>query len=88
MPLPTPGRKFAAMFTALAGFLMTSYFISEYGFTNENKTFNLSISDIGNRMLSYTNDGYALPFEVVSILLLAALVGAIVIAMKVKNTEQ
>jgi NADH-quinone oxidoreductase subunit J len=33
-------------------------------------------------MLSTTEHGYVLPFEVVSILLLAAMVGCIVIAMK------
>jgi NADH-quinone oxidoreductase subunit J len=33
-------------------------------------------------MLGVDDTGYALPFEVVSILLLAALIGCIVIAMK------
>ena len=33
-------------------------------------------------MLSTTDHGYILPFEVVSILLLAAMIGCIVIAMK------
>jgi NADH-quinone oxidoreductase subunit J len=33
-------------------------------------------------MLNTSNGGYALPFEVVSMLLLAAMVGCIVIAMK------
>ena len=46
------------------------------------------IENIGSRMLSVTNDGYALPFEVVSLLLLAALIGCIVIALKTKTLEQ
>jgi NADH-quinone oxidoreductase subunit J len=33
-------------------------------------------------MLSYGEGGYVLPFEVISILLLAAMVGAIVIAKR------
>jgi len=33
-------------------------------------------------LLSTTENGYVLPFEVVSMLLLAAMVGCIVIAMK------
>jgi NADH-quinone oxidoreductase subunit J len=39
-------------------------------------------------MMNTTDKGFALPFEVVSILLLAALIGCIVIAMKVKHTEE
>jgi NADH-quinone oxidoreductase subunit J len=34
------------------------------------------------QMLSLTEHGYILPFEVVSMLLLAAMIGCIVIAMK------
>jgi NADH-quinone oxidoreductase subunit J len=49
-----------------------------------------TISAIGEKMLATTEDGYALPFEVVSILLLAALIGCIVIAMRTVTslTEQ
>ena len=47
-----------------------------------------TVSLIGTQLLSYTKHGYVLPFEVISILLLAAMVGAIVIAKrpnKMKN---
>ena len=44
--------------------------------------------NIGKKMMSVNDKGYALPFEVISILLLAALVGCIVIAMKSKPEEQ
>ena len=37
---------------------------------------------IGKSLLSVDKDGYVLPFEVISILLLAAMIGAIVIAKK------
>jgi len=40
---------------------------------------------IGLSLLGYQENGYALPFEVISILLLAAMVAAIVIAKKGKN---
>ncbi len=46
-----------------------------------------NIKAIGERMLATTADGYALPFEVVSILLLAALVGCIVIAIRSTTTQ-
>ncbi len=37
-------------------------------------------ADIGTRLLSYKEGGFILPFEVMSILLLAVMIGAIVIA--------
>lgn len=43
-----------------------------------------TVRNIGRQMLSTTEHGYILPFEVVSILLLAAMVGCIVIAIKPK----
>jgi len=41
-----------------------------------------SIHGIGRALLSYSDNGYILPFEVISVLLLAAMIGAIVIAKK------
>ncbi|MGF2411431.1 MAG: NADH-quinone oxidoreductase subunit J family protein [Ferruginibacter sp.] len=43
-----------------------------------------TVENIGNQMLGTEVGGYALPFEVVSILLLAALIGCIVIALRTK----
>ena len=43
-----------------------------------------SVRNIGLRLLSTGENGYALPFEVISILLLAAMVGAIIIARREK----
>lgn len=40
---------------------------------------------IGNQLLSTGKNGYVLPFELISILLLAAMIAAIVIAKKEKN---
>jgi NADH-quinone oxidoreductase subunit J len=45
------------------------------------------ITNIGDKMLSIEEGGYALPFEVISMLLLAALVGCIVIAMRSNKAE-
>ena len=41
-----------------------------------------TVHNIGIQMLDYTSHGYVFPFEVINILLLAALVGSIVIAIK------
>ncbi len=47
----------------------------------------LTMKTIGSKMLSYGEGGYILPFEAVSILLLAALTGSISIAFKTKKNE-
>ena len=83
MPKPV---KIRAIFSALAvlfGFGFTFNLIRGYGFVNRVvMAFDVKVSDIGTQMLSTTEHGYVLPFEVVSILLLAAMIGCIVIAMK------
>lgn len=43
-----------------------------------------NVHNIGLALVSYQRDGFALPFEVISILLLAAMIGAIVVAKKEK----
>ena len=43
-----------------------------------------NVKDIGTALISYKENGFALPFEVISILLLAAMVGAIIVARKEK----
>ena len=41
-----------------------------------------TVKDVGHALVSYKRGGYALPFEVISILLLAAMIGAIVVAKR------
>ena len=64
------------------GFVLTYFLIYENNFQPTDKNFDLTVDKIGNQMLETGENGYALPFEVVSILLLAAMVGCIVIAIK------
>lgn len=47
----------------------------------------INMKVIGGSLLNYGKNGFVLPFEVISILLLAAMVAAIVIAKKVKSTK-
>ena len=49
-----------------------------------------TVEQVGNKLLTYKPGGYVLPFEVISILLLAAMIGAIVIAKakKLVNREK
>ena len=89
MPKPLKNRSIFSALAVLFGFAFTFNLIKQYGFKQiESTPFEVKVSDIGNQMLSTTEHGFVLPFEVVSILLLAAMIGCIVIAMKVKHNEQ
>jgi len=43
------------------------------------------VQTVGKTLISYGENGFALPFEVVSVLLLAAMIGAIIVARKEKG---
>jgi NADH-quinone oxidoreductase subunit J len=75
------------LFAAIFGAILCITTILDYNFiTTTNNTQNIDMATIGKSLLSYDKDGFVLPFEVISILLLAAMVAAIVIAKKrVKN---
>lgn len=80
---PNIRRVLFAAFAVFFGFGFTWNLIRQYGFKPATtQPFTANISDIGEQMLSPTQHGFVLPFEVVSMLLLAAMVGCIVIAMK------
>jgi NADH-quinone oxidoreductase subunit J len=59
----------------------------EFGATSE-AAMEVDMHAIGKSLLSLDYDGYILPFEVISILLLAAMIAAIVIAKKGGLAEQ
>ncbi len=85
MSKPTLTRSVAAACAALSGFALTYLLIVQHGFTSSGKSFGWNMGMIGTQMLDTGSNGFALPFEVVSILLLAAMVGCIVIAIKSKR---
>ncbi|MEO5674788.1 MAG: NADH-quinone oxidoreductase subunit J [Chitinophagales bacterium] len=87
MAQPSRIRIIASLFTVVFGFALTYMLISQYGFQTSNQPFNYDVNSIGIKMLSTGADGFALPFEVVSILLLASMIGAIVIAMRAKSVS-
>lgn len=89
MPAPSVSRIIFSLLAALSGILFTCNLVGRYfDDQRERGPFNVSMSSIGEQMLSTTDHGYLLPFEVVSILLLAAMIGCIVIAMKDKTELQ
>jgi len=83
MPEPVRSRSVYAVLATVFGFAFTYSLLYNHVFTvNGNTNFTAEVADIGTQMLSTRQYGYVLPFEVVSMLLLAAMVGCIVIAMK------
>lgn len=82
MPKPSISRIVSSIFASLFGFFFSYNIISHFGFSPSATPFVVPVSELGTQMLSTTEYGYILPFEVVSFLLLAAMIGCIVIAMK------
>jgi NADH-quinone oxidoreductase subunit J len=65
-------------------FLFTIY-TNDFNVIENSKT--TTVEEIGRGLLSYDAGGFILPFEVISILLLAAMIGAIIIGKGDKLTK-
>ena len=88
MPKAPLIRNISSILAVLFGFALTYSLIYKNNFTGGDGKFDLSVNRIGTQMLETGEHGYALPFEVVSMLLLAAMIGCIVIAIKIKPEEK
>jgi len=76
-------------FAAIAGALLTLITIMNFTFTSSSAlVVDSDVKSIGRALISYNENGYALPFEVVSVLLLAAMIGAIIVARKESISEK
>jgi len=60
------------------GLFLTTIYSHKFNVVENYNT--ITTHDIGMKLLSYEAGGFILPFEVISILLLAAMIGAIIIA--------
>lgn len=81
-------RTIFSVLAALFGFGFTYSLIYQNTFHDlSEQVFDNSVTNIGNQLMNVEEKGYALPFEVVSILLLAAMIGCIVIAIKSKPAK-
>ncbi len=92
LPKQKLGRQLFSVLAAFCGLALVMLQLAQHTFTGtNNNAIEPTVANIGNQMLGVDEGGYALPFEVISILLLAALIGCIVIALKSKpeiNNEQ
>jgi len=85
LPKQKMGRQLFSALAAFCGLALVMLQLAQHAFTaTSNKAIAPTVANIGNQMLGIGDRGFALPFEVVSILLLAAMIGCIVIALKSK----
>jgi len=86
--LPAAGlmKKWPAALVSLIGAALCIVVILQYNFPGSvGSTERVNVRLIGESLINYGRYGYALPFEVISILLIAAMIGAIVLAKKRKD---
>ncbi|MBC8314894.1 MAG: NADH-quinone oxidoreductase subunit J [Bacteroidetes bacterium] len=86
--LPTSGlmKKLPAALIAILGAALCISVILQYNFIGAvGTTEPTNVKLIGESLINYGKYGYALPFEVISVLLLAAMIGAIILAKKRKD---
>ncbi len=82
---PSKMRKIGMALLSLLGLGISLATIYSFDFKVATKTATTSVENIGKGLLNYGEGGFILPFEVISILLLAAMIGAIIIAKGRKN---
>lgn len=88
MPAQKMGRKVFSLLAVFCGFALTIVQIFQHTFTKTTAPpTGVTVRNIGEELISLDKNGYALPFELVSILLLAALIGCIVIATRTVSAE-
>ncbi len=86
LPAMSWHRTLLTFLLCLMGFAFTfSLVIMNQFESTDHLPVDLSVAYIGRQMLNYGDGGFVLPFEVVSVLLLAALIGSIAVALKTKK---
>jgi NADH-quinone oxidoreductase subunit J len=85
MKRPSLGRMIFSALAVVFACAVTLLVVNSHTFhQTSNAAVEASVKNIGRQMLSTSQHGYILPFELVSILLLSAMIGCIVIAIKDK----
>jgi NADH-quinone oxidoreductase subunit J len=76
-------RMILSAVVVVTGAGVTLYTIFSYAFRPATEpAISSKMESLGNQLISTGKNGYALPFEVISVLLLAAMIGAIIVARK------
>ncbi len=84
---PTLGRKMLMGGLSAVGLGLTLFTIWGHDFKTAIATKAFDVKDIGRGLLETGDGGFILPFEVISVLLLASMIGAIIIIKGGKKTS-
>jgi NADH-quinone oxidoreductase subunit J len=83
MPAPIDRRKLFSALAVLTGAVFACTLLTRHGWGEPSATpFDPSVRRIGHLLVGSSDGSFVIPFELVSILLLAAMIGCIVIALK------
>ncbi len=89
LPKQKAGRRFFSALAAFCGFALSMWLIAKETFqSSAARAIEPSVTNIGYQVLDTNKQGYALPFELVSILLLASMIGCIIIALSSKTESE
>ncbi|MBS1603178.1 MAG: NADH-quinone oxidoreductase subunit J [Bacteroidetes bacterium] len=89
LPAPVRSRAIFSVVAVCLGFVLTCVVLRQYAFGQTGHSVaGAGVDKIGTQLLSTSEHGYVLPFEVISVLLLAALIGCVVIAIKLKPEDK
>lgn len=82
-------RKLFSALLSLAGAATVLFAFFQQDFNTHPLTKSVTVEEVGHLLLSYETGGFILPFEVISVLLLAVMIGGIVIAKagKIEDKE-
>jgi len=84
LPKQRLGRNLFAALAAFSGYALLMLQIANHAFPlKQIPATDHSVESIGKQLINIEQTGMALPFEVISMLLLAAMVGCIVVAMRI-----
>ncbi len=86
---PAPWKLWMGVSALIMGTALTLWTLLSHDFTMGSgmKSVPVDMHLIGNQLLGLGKNGYVLAFEIISVLLLAAMIAAIVIAKKEKNQK-
>ena len=88
LEIAKPSKQLITGLVCLIGLGLFLFTLHSHEFEVVENTASTNVTDIGTKLLSYEAGGFILPFEVISVLLLAAMIGAIVISKGNKLSEE
>jgi NADH-quinone oxidoreductase subunit J len=88
LEMAKPSRKWLSAIVTLIGAMVVIYTLHLHPFKTTAVSESTTTKAIGERLLSTTEGGFILPFELISVLLLASMIGAIIIAKGTKLTNK